>query len=88
MPLPIAQAIVYLGLTYFAIGLMFAVAFVARVVQAIDPAAASPSLLLRLLWIPGTAALWPILMRRWLRGEQPPTEITAHRVAADGSPDS
>ena len=77
----IATGIVYSGLAYFAIGFLFAVAFVTRGVQRIDPAAASPSLLLRLFWIPGSAAFWPLLLRRWLLASPPPTEVTAHRSA-------
>ena len=36
-----------------------------------------------LLIIPGTMALWPLLLRRWLRGvRSPPEECNAHRRAA------
>lgn len=82
MPEIFAEALVYSALTYFAVGLIFALAFVARGAARIDPAAASPSLLLRMLWIPGSAAFWPLLLRRWLLGTPPPTEVTAHRTAA------
>ena len=82
MPLLIAQILAYGVIVYFGLGLVFAVAFVVRGVQKIDPAAAAPSFGLRLLWIPGSAAFWPMLLSRWIRGMPPPTEVTAHRASA------
>lgn len=81
MPLVIAQILVFSALAYFAVGLLFAVAFVSRGASTIDPAAQAPSILLRLLWLPGSATFWPLLLKRWLRGAPPPTEVTAHRAA-------
>ena len=67
---------------YLGVGLVFAVAFVWRGVGTIDPAARGGTAGFRLLIIPGAAALWPILARRWLRGEGPPVERNPHRCAA------
>ena len=67
---------------YAAVGFVFSLAFVWKGVGKIDPAAAEGSWGFRLLIIPGTVALWPILARRWLRGEGPPEERNPHREAA------
>lgn len=68
-----------LGL-YLALGACFALLFVTLGVGRVDPLAAQGTIGFRLLLIPGTAALWPILLRRWLRGSPPPVERNAHRV--------
>ena len=52
---------------YLAAGLLFAVPFVARGVGSIDPVAAQGSWGFRLAILPGCVALWPLLVRRWLR---------------------
>ena len=80
--LTIATWLVNAVVVYAAIGLVFAILFVWRGAGKIDPAAAEGTLGFRLLIIPGTAALWPILARRWVRGEGPPEECNAHRDAA------
>ncbi|MCP3957650.1 MAG: hypothetical protein GY719_07325 [bacterium] len=67
---------------YAVVGFVFAIVFVWRGVGRIDPAAAEGTWGFRLLIIPGAAALWPILARRWLRGEGPPEERNPHRNAA------
>ena len=67
---------------YAAVGFVFAIAFVWKGVGKIDPAAAEGTIGFRLLIIPGTIALWPILARRWLQLQGPPEERNAHRDAA------
>ncbi|MHC5211848.1 MAG: hypothetical protein ACYTG2_14100 [Planctomycetota bacterium] len=68
---------------YLAIGLVFALAFVWRGVSRVDPAAAGGSLGFRLLIVPGAAALWPLLLRRWMSGaRRPPAPRDPHRLAA------
>ena len=67
---------------YLAVGIVFAIAFVWKGVGRIDPSAEEGTLGFRLLILPGTAALWPILARRWLAGEGPPEEQNPHRAAA------
>lgn len=52
---------------YAAIGLLFAVAFVAIGVTSLDPAAKGTSWGFRLIILPGAAALWPWLLARWIR---------------------
>ncbi len=68
---------------YATVGLVFAIAFVWKGAGKIDPAVASGTIGFRLLILPGTVALWPILARRWLHGEGPPVERNAHRDASE-----
>lgn len=61
-----------LGL-YLACGFAFALAFVVFGARQIDPHAREGSSNFRVLILPGAAALWPLLQRRWLRGiHEPP----------------
>ena len=70
--------------TYAAVGFVFALVFVARGAESIDPAAAGSSLGFRLLIVPGSTALWPFLAWRWMRGQRAPgTSYTAHDRAAE-----
>jgi membrane-associated PAP2 superfamily phosphatase len=61
-------ALVILG-GYFVVGLLFGWAFVLRGADALDPAARSTRWPTRLMWLPGAAALWPVLARKWLRAK-------------------
>lgn len=56
--------LVVLGL-YAAAGTAFGLAFALRGAGRIDPVARSAPLRVRLLFVPGAAALWPALMMRW-----------------------
>ena len=77
-----AVFLIVLGI-YLACGLVFAVAFVLFGVQKIDPHAKRGSWGFRLLIIPGSMALWPFLLQRWLGGvHEPPEPCDAHRRAA------
>ena len=53
---------------YLSLGLIFATAFVTVGVGRIDPAAREALVLFRLLIVPGSVALWPVLVRRWWKG--------------------
>ncbi|HEX9002778.1 MAG TPA: hypothetical protein VGB07_22920 [Blastocatellia bacterium] len=78
----IAEWIVYLAMIYAAVGVLFAIAFIAFGAGRIDAAAKGSPLAFRLLILPGAAALWPVLLKRWLRGStQPPVENNPHRRA-------
>ena len=71
---------------YLLCGFMFAVPFVLLGVGRIDPHAAHGGWGFRLLILPGSTLLWPLLARRWLKGvHQPPEERTAHRLNAGGA---
>lgn len=57
---------------YLAVGAVFGLAFVARGVSRIDPAALGMPLAARVLIFPGVAALWPLMLVKWLRQRVPP----------------
>ena len=68
---------------YAALGFVFALVFVTRGVQRIDPAASDGTRGFRALIFPGVVALWPLLASRWRRGAgELPEESGAHRLAA------
>lgn len=78
-----ATLIVRLAGVYLSIGLVFAVAFVTVGAGRIDPVARNGTWGFKLLILPGTMALWPLLARRWLKGAGAvPCERNAHRDAA------
>ena len=56
------QVILGIAGLYVAAGLVFAAAFVTSGARRIDPAARGAPVSLRLLIIPGAAALWPVLL--------------------------
>jgi hypothetical protein len=78
----IARLLVYGAEIYLGLGLVFALCFAFAGAGRIDPAARSSTPGFRLLIVPASAALWPLLARRWLRGTPPPEERNAHRDAA------
>jgi len=51
---------------YLALGVLFGIAFVIAGVQRLDHGAAGCGFGFRLLILPGTAALWPLMLTRWL----------------------
>ena len=61
-------------------GLVFAIAFVTTGVKRIDSQAIGSGVGFRVLIFPGSAALWPLLLRRWVsRTGEPPEERNPHR---------
>jgi hypothetical protein len=58
---------VRLFLAYLAVGFLFASVFAAFGIQQVDAAAKGSGPGLRLLVMPGAVALWPLLLRRWIR---------------------
>lgn len=79
---PVAQTLVAVVAVYAAVGLLFAAGFVTMGVGRIDPSATHAPIGFRLLIVPGTVALWPLLAIRWMRRQPPPVESTRHRAAA------
>jgi hypothetical protein len=72
-----AALITYAALAYLGIGVAFAIAFALRGAQAIDSCAVGSHWGFRVLVIPGAAALWPIMLRKWIGARSTPRE--AHR---------
>lgn len=52
---------------YAAAGALFALVFVAAGLRRVDPAAEHAPWGFRIIILPGVAALWPLLLRRWIR---------------------
>ena len=57
---------------YAAIGFVFAVVVLILGPQRMDAGAAGMPWSARLLIFPGLVALWPLLLKKWLTGQQPP----------------
>lgn len=69
---------------YAGLGLAFALAFLLRGIERVDPGARGASWGFRLIVLPATVALWPLLLRRWLGAQGAPrVETNAHRRAAE-----
>lgn len=77
MPLALTQWIVALLTLYASIGVLFSLVFVMLGVGRVDVAARGASLGFRVLILPGVAALWPLMLRRWGSAEPPPRRKTA-----------
>ena len=74
----VAVALSIVGI-YLALGLVFAVAFAFWGANRIDPSAQKGTIGFRLLIIPASMALWPLLLGRWRTRAQPPEEHNPHR---------
>jgi hypothetical protein len=83
MSLQVAQVVVSFFELYALAGVAFAVLFLPRGVVHLDPRVAGAPRTLRLLILPGVAALWPVFVRRWLGGAQEPVERNPHRDNRD-----
>lgn len=66
MAVQIAYVLVGLLTGYAALGLGFAILFVAIGLPRVDHAATQAPWSFRLLILPGVAALWPVMLRRWV----------------------
>ncbi len=82
MPLSVASFIVALFDWYALAGVVFAALFLPRAIARIDPRVAAAPVTLRVLILPGVAALWPLFAWRWLRGTPEPIERNPHRLKA------
>ncbi len=80
----IAAIVLSLAGLYLLCGFIFAIPFVLVGVGKIDPHAAHRSWGFRILILPGTTLLWPLLAKRWIRGvHEPAGEKNAHRLNAE-----
>ncbi len=64
---------------YFLLGIIFALPFLVKGVQVIDPAAVEGSRGFKFMVFPGVVLFWPYLLKRWLRKQGPPEERSNHR---------
>jgi len=69
-----AEAILIGFGVYLALGLLFGLWFVAAGAGRLDPDARGMPLQARAILLPGSAALWPFLAWKQLRGEGPPDQ--------------
>jgi hypothetical protein len=81
MLLTLANTIVTAGELYAVAGLIFAAAFLPRGVLQLDERLHGAPITVRLLILPGVAALWPLFAWRWITGAREPVERNAHRTA-------
>jgi hypothetical protein len=63
----VAEVILFIVLAYVLCGLAVGVPFVLRGVDRVDQAARSASLGFRLLILPGTVTLWPLMATKWIK---------------------
>jgi hypothetical protein len=82
MPLALAQVVVAMFELYALAGVVFGALFLPRAVARLDPRVAGAPRTLRLLLLPGVAALWPMLAWRWIAGSSAPIERNPHRTKA------
>jgi hypothetical protein len=82
MLLEIAQVVAGVFEAYALAGVVFALAFLSGPVARLDAGVAAAPKTLRLLLLPGVAALWPLFASRWIRGAKPPIERNSHRAVA------
>lgn len=55
-----------LALLYLVAGLVFAFFFLGKGIEKVDPAAHGSGRGFRLIILPGTIALWPLLLKKWM----------------------
>jgi hypothetical protein len=65
-----AQFILLVAGLYSAIGVTFALVFVTVGVGRIDHATRGAPISFRLIIFPASAALWPVLLRKWMRSSR------------------
>jgi hypothetical protein len=66
-----AEIILLVAGIYTGIGAVFGVAFVVAGAARVDHAAAGAPWSFRLLIWPGAAALWPLMLAKWIRAARP-----------------
>lgn len=80
MSLEIAQAIVAGFAAYTVFGIAFAAVFLPSALARLDPRVVGAPKTLKLLILPGVAALWPLFAWRWITGAPEPIENNPHRA--------
>ena len=65
----LVKILVNLFLLYLLLGLIFGIAFVSKGVKKVDPVAKGTSWRFRLLILPGSMALWPVLLVKWIKSK-------------------
>ncbi len=63
------KILLLLGLVYLLAGFVFAVFFLMKGINKVDTAAHGSGWGFRLIIIPGTIALWPLLLNKWMKAK-------------------
>lgn len=80
MPLAVAELFAAAVQLYAVAGAVFALPFAWRGAGALDPAARTGSPGFRLLILPGSAALWPLLLIMWVRASDYRVRASDYRM--------
>lgn len=64
--MPFISIILVCAAIYLVMGLLFAIPFVLKGVDAVDEGAHGAGWGFRLIIIPGTIVFWPLLLRKWM----------------------
>jgi len=81
----LSQIIVYTVFIYLAIGFLFSIYFSFFAVKKFDESAKDTGIGFKLIIFFGVVAFWILLAIRMFGKKGQPSEITAHRKAAEGS---
>ncbi len=65
----VVTILLLLVLAYLVTGLLFAILFLAKGIEKVDPATHGSGMGFRLIILPGTVALWPVLLRKWIQSK-------------------
>jgi hypothetical protein len=82
VPIEIAKDVVAVFEAYALAGVVFALLFLPRAVERLDHRIVGSPRTLRLLILPGVAALWPLFAWRWMAGGPELVERNPHRTKA------
>jgi hypothetical protein len=82
MQIESAKVVVALFEVYVLAGVGFAILFLSRAIVRMDHRLEGAPRALRLLILPGVAALWPLFATRWITGAPEPIERNPHRTKA------
>ena len=82
MPIEAAEFVVALFEVYTLAGVGCAVLILPRAIARLDHRIEGSPKALRLLILPGVAALWPLFAWRWMAGVSEPAERNPHRTKA------
>ena len=65
----VVEFLVYLFYTYLIVGFLFGLWFVFKGVKRVDQGMTDAKWILRLMILPGTVALWPLMLRKSLKSK-------------------
>lgn len=66
----LAPLLLGVAVCYGLVGIIVALSFVTLGLAAVLPASTPVTIGARILFVPGAAALWPIVLRRWLQSRR------------------